>query len=90
MNRLDECLKIWAENESEPEGDLLHNTEAPKNWFRESPKYAVELYALEKGYSYNKPMVINIRTVAGDLLKFKAEVHMEPTVNVEKIDADGQ
>jgi len=44
-------VKIWRDGESEPEG--LFNQRmcpnAPPNWFREEPRVAAQLYALECG-----------------------------------------
>jgi len=42
-------VKVWASDESRPEGDKLSNIHsAPPNWFREEPVYAAELYGLER------------------------------------------
>ncbi len=44
------AVKVWASDESRPEGDKLSNLPtAPKSWFKEEPVMAAELYGLERG-----------------------------------------
>jgi hypothetical protein len=43
--------KVWSADEVRPPGELVTNlkTVPSQNWLREEPRYAAELYALERG-----------------------------------------
>jgi len=68
------AVKVWARDEPKPEGNVAHYTGAPPNWFKEEPKYAAELYGLERGEG---AYTINVLDDEGAHYEFKVKVRLE-------------
>lgn len=80
------AIKVWLPGlESEPEG-LSHSKTAPKNWFRELPEVAAELYALEEHKRFDGlAAVVCVRDDQGELHRFEVTVVVEPVVCMRKL-----
>lgn len=75
--------KVWCPTiEPEPEGLFNKGTcpDAPKNWFREEPAVAAELYALELGGGrghYTTKYEIRVLDEGGTYHRFQTETCRE-------------
>jgi len=83
------CARVWAQDEAEPSDGMSNLTTAPKNWFRETPAYAAELYSLERWLPDTRASfepierVVYVRDDAGRLHKFDVRLRRETTVDVK-------
>lgn len=83
---MSDAAKVWGPGEPEPpDGVLTHLTSAPANWFREEPKYAAELYALERGSRMPSEYLVHVRDVDGDLHRFMVRAALELVVRVTEV-----
>ena len=86
--------KIWCpENEQEPEG-LFNKASCPNvppNWFRESPEFAAELYAMERcspeDMIAHKPTLCRVHVLDTEhvLHKFDVRIVYEMTAHVKQV-----
>lgn len=78
--------KVWGPGETEPpDGVLTHLTSAPKNWFREKPAYAAELYAMERGSKMPSRYEVKVRDEDGVVHRFAVRAALELVVRVERL-----
>lgn len=73
------AVKVWLAGEAEPPDGHGHTTKAPPHWFEEDPRYAAELYGLEKGPGDYR---VRIRDNRGALLEFQVSVGHVPQATV--------
>ena len=82
-------VKIWCDGESEPEG--LFNQRmcpnAPPNWFREKPRVAAELYALECGIGEWR---VNVLDDHGHVHAFAVSVYWTVEASVREVEEGGE
>lgn len=82
------AAKVWASDESEPEGLFHRETlpDCPPTWLWEEPAYAAELYGLERFKGPESCVyTVNVLDTKGELHRFEVRVARMPVATVKTL-----